>query len=503
MSPPRKDERSCFRRHRCIILLIIFLVIAAAVAVPLVLLKPWHKNNKNNPITGSGRAKPNLITPGTTITPSTDNSAQPNSYTPPLNQPLDYANGTVKMRGVNLGGWLVLEPFITPSLFDPYVKDGIVDEWTLCEHLGPDASRKLLEDHYASWVTEDTFVQIKKLGLNHVRVPIGFWAMGNLVQGEPYVANVSWNYLLRAIEWARKHGIRVMVELHGAPGSQNGWNHSGRVGQIRWVNGTDGALNAERTLPYLRQMATFFSNPAYTHVSPVMGMLNEPAGFLIGGEAVVNWYKQAVAAVRQATGPGKGPWAVLHDGFLSIDAFGGFKAQTDRLMMDSHLYIMFTDGLMSLNQTAQLKFACQSWGTLVTTSTKTFGPTMVGEFSVAVNDCATYLNGVNVGARWDGTFATSTYRHSPDSTCDGKNDALTYTDEYKTFLKQFFLAQIEAYEQGAGWFYWNFKTETNPLWSYFDGVEGGWLPEDANRGPGYCASMGYSVNLPQVVDESG
>jgi glucan 1,3-beta-glucosidase len=163
---------------------------------------------------------------------------------------------------------------------------------------------------------------------------------------------------------------------------------------------------------------------------------------------------------------------------------------------------MFTEELMSLNQTAQLKFVCQSWGSLIATSIKAFGPTMVGEFSVAVNDCSAYLNGINAGARWDGNFGNKTYRHSPDSTCDGKNDASTYSYEYKAFLKQLFLAQLEAYEQGAGWFYWNFKTETNPLWSYFDGVEGGWLPEDANnRGPGYCTSIGYPVNLRQVVDQ--
>jgi len=122
---------------------------------------------------------------------------------------------------------------------------------------------------------------------------------------------------------------------------------------------------------------------------------------------------------------------------------------------------------------------------------------MAGEFSVAVNDCATYLNGVGVGSRWDGTFPSSTYRHSPNSTCVGTSDISTYTAEYKTFMKQFFLAQIEAFEQGAGWFYWNFKTESSPLWSYFDGVDNGWIPEDINnRGPGFCASMGYPLDLP-------
>jgi glucan 1,3-beta-glucosidase len=44
-----------------------------------------------------------------------DDSQQANANVPPLNQPFAY--GSMKIRGVNLGGWLSIEPFITPSLF--------------------------------------------------------------------------------------------------------------------------------------------------------------------------------------------------------------------------------------------------------------------------------------------------------------------------------------------------------------------------------------------------
>jgi len=158
---------------------------------------------------------------------------------------------------------------------------------------------------------------------------------------------------------------------------------------------------------------------------------------------------------------------------------------------------MFDDNLMRMNTTTQLKFACETWGSDITTSTAEFGPTMVGEFSVAVNDCATYLNGIGSGNRWEGTWNGAPPK-MPGANCASENNAATYTPEYKLFLKNFFLAQAEAYEQGSGWTYWNFKTETNPLWSYFDGVDGGWLPKDANnRGPSFCASNGYSLNKPK------
>lgn len=59
---------------------------------------------------------------------------------------------------VNLGGWLVLEPFITPALYEPYMNatTPAVDEWTLCTNLAADASSggvaKVIENHYNTFV---------------------------------------------------------------------------------------------------------------------------------------------------------------------------------------------------------------------------------------------------------------------------------------------------------------------------------------------------------------
>ncbi|KAG9320018.1 hypothetical protein KVV02_002070 [Mortierella alpina] len=307
----RQDTCSCLRRYQWKISLMALVIIAAAVAVSLVVVKPW--NNKNNH--------------------STNDTAKVNAYTTALNEPFDYQNGTVKIRGVNLGGWLVLESFITPSLFNPYIAKGVVDEWTLCQHLGLPAATALLDNHYNTWVTEDTFIRIRDLGLNHVRILIRFWATGNLVAGEPYVPNL--------------------------------------------------------TLPYPQQMSTFFASPDHAHVNPFVGLLNEPIANLIGGDKVKARYTQAFAVVRAAGGGA-----------------------------DTQNYVMFDDSLKRMNRTAQLAFACQTWGSDLTTSTKAFGLTMVGDH------------------------------------------------------------------------------KSMPLWSYFDGVDNGWIPKDANnRGPSFCAANGYPVNV--------
>ena len=58
-----------------------------------------------------------------------DDSTKANDNVPALNETWEY--GKMPIRGVNVGGWLNLEPFITPSYFSQYgSKDNVVDEWT-------------------------------------------------------------------------------------------------------------------------------------------------------------------------------------------------------------------------------------------------------------------------------------------------------------------------------------------------------------------------------------
>jgi len=61
--------------------------------------------------------------------------------------------------GTNIGGWMVLEPWITPSLFYRFLgkthEEGVgMDSYTLCEALGPKEGNKLMKAHWDSWYTE-------------------------------------------------------------------------------------------------------------------------------------------------------------------------------------------------------------------------------------------------------------------------------------------------------------------------------------------------------------
>jgi len=56
-------------------------------------------------------------------------------------------------------------------------------------------------------------LEIASVGLNHVRIPIGYWAL-NPVDGDPYVQG-QLAILDNAIGWAKEAGLKVMLDLHG------------------------------------------------------------------------------------------------------------------------------------------------------------------------------------------------------------------------------------------------------------------------------------------------
>ena len=66
------------------------------------------------------------------------------------------------------------------------------------------------------------------------------------------------------------------------PGSQNGYNHSSKLGTINFLNGVMGIANAQRTLNYIRTLAEFISQPQYRDVIPMFSILNEPYAATIG-----------------------------------------------------------------------------------------------------------------------------------------------------------------------------------------------------------------------------
>ncbi|CRG90233.1 glucan 1,3-beta-glucosidase [Talaromyces islandicus] len=380
--------------------------------------------------------------------------AAPSIHVEPRSLSFDYS--TQKVRGVNLGGWLVLEPWITPSLFE---KGGpaAVDEYTLTQCLGKDAAYSLLSQHWNSFITAGDFQQISAAGMNHVRIPVGYWAVAPLPD-DPYVSG-QLEILDQAIDWARAANLKVIVDLHGAPGSQNGFDNSGRRGSIGWDKDP---ANVKATLDAIQALIERYA--PHTDVVTAVEALNEP--MTVMGDAGVNlntlkqYYYDTWGRLREVN---QDTVLVLHDGFQDIDSFNGFMGPGSgvwNIMMDTHHYEVFDDGLLSGNIDQHVQNACNFGKSKVSTTDKW---TIVGEWTGAMTDCAKYLNGRGVGARWDGSHGSgSTYHGS----CDGysQGEVTDLPDNVRSDIRRFTEAQLDAYELKTGWVYWTWTTESAPEW---------------------------------------
>lgn len=289
-----------------------------------------------------------------------DDSTRPNEHVPPLNEPFPY--GERPFRGVNLGGWLSIEPFITPSLFDQYsLSDGVIDEWTLSKTLGASAASRI-EKHYAKFINEKDFAEIRDAGMDHVRIQYSYWAI-KTYDGDPYVPKIAWRYLLRAIEYCRKYGLRVKLDFHGIPGSQNGWNHSGRQGIIRWINSTEGELNRKRSMEIHDQVSRFFAQDRYKNILTIYGLVNEPLMLQLPIKDVLEWSR---AATKMIQDNGIKAYVAIHDGFLNLQKWDKMlQDRPPRMILDTHQYTTFNVDLLALNHTAKVNEICDSWYNMI------------------------------------------------------------------------------------------------------------------------------------------
>lgn len=143
-----------------------------------------------------------------------------------------------KMVGVSIGNWLVLERWLDENWFTSQVGSGPVwDEWGFIETLGNDKALSALQNHWNSWISESDFDTMKSVGINTVRIPVGYWAFVDAAQGEPYLAKSGQtDQLQKVLGWLYDRGMYAFIDLHGMPGSQNGDQSSGHNGTINWFN---------------------------------------------------------------------------------------------------------------------------------------------------------------------------------------------------------------------------------------------------------------------------
>src|SRR5690242_20032492 len=114
------------------------------------------------------------------------------------------------LRGVNLGGWLVVEKWITPSLFKG---TSATNEFDLSKTV---QGRERIKRHHRSFITKKDLVWLKQQGIEILRVPIGYWTLGGDDRYVEAVDRLDW-----LVDTSLSLGLKLLLDLHAAPASQN------------------------------------------------------------------------------------------------------------------------------------------------------------------------------------------------------------------------------------------------------------------------------------------
>ncbi|GMV94735.1 MAG: hypothetical protein AMXMBFR82_45130 [Candidatus Hydrogenedentota bacterium] len=110
-----------------------------------------------------------------------------------------------------------------PSVFAAHEMDEL-----LRERFGDFGAGRLWNAYHDAWITEADFQLAKAVGFNFIRVP--FWYRWFESDDAPYqYHDYGFRYLDKAVEWAAKHDLYVMLDFHGAVGGQSPWDHTGEL----------------------------------------------------------------------------------------------------------------------------------------------------------------------------------------------------------------------------------------------------------------------------------
>lgn len=414
--------------------------------------------------------------------------AAPSKRSIPLTE--QFTSDDFQYYGVALGSWLVIEPFINPSLFLTFnetsgnASDIPVDEYHYTKQLGKAEAYNRLSKHWDTWINETDFQEMKDYGINMVRIPVGYWAF-DLLEDDPYVQGQE-EYLDKAIEWAHKYDIKVWVDLHGVPGSQNGFDNSGlRLDVPSWFNKTENIDLTQSVLHYLfEKYGGAEMNEKYNNTILGVEVVNEP--FATGGLPISNltdYYDFAYEDGRKTQQVNN--TIIYHDAFENIGYWDYYrnstgdasdpKLQNYNILIDHHHYEIFDISQSNVTIADHIESVVNYADAIANES----HPAVVGEWTAALTDCSPWLNGVGKGARWDGDKA---FGNDPVGDCSNINNWAAWTDQEKKDIRKFIEIQLDQYtNKMKGFVFWTWKTETALEWSLKTLVELDIFPQPFNN----------------------
>lgn len=334
-----------------------------------------------------------------------------------------------RIRGVNLSGWFIPEPWVTPSLF---AATGASNASELQDALGTARYNERVRQHYETFVSEDDFRRMSLIGLNAVRLPVPWYAFGSQEDNASYISVVD--YIDRAMEWAAKYDMRVLLDLSTVPGGQGDSNASATDSVAEWHSSTNGRHAALTVLEGLAER--YGSSDALLGIelldTPRMrvrtGLFSVSDG--IPSHYLRNFYRDAYELVRAHMGDDK----------LVVFSASGHPSEWRHFMrgeryrnvvMDVHLYHYRDEFAQDITSPRGLSSAILRNKRVLKEAQATGFPVIVGEWSGAA------------------VFASS-----------------SVTPEGRTAYERVFVAnQLASFSTCAGWFFQTWKTEKRiPVW---------------------------------------
>jgi glucan 1,3-beta-glucosidase len=313
-----------------------------------------------------------------------------------------------------------------------------------------------LRAHWNRFITRDDFAWLADVGIDTVRIPLGHW-----IFGAPYPYHEAYgtgphpfveggiDVLDRAFDWASELGLRVMLDLHAAPGCQKGFDNGGIQNVCEWHTREE---YAEHSVDVLRRLAErYCGQPALAAIQ----LLNEPR-WDIPTEYLRQYYVRAHHAIRRHCAIDDVA-IVFHDGFRShrvyIDSMR--SPEFENVVFAVHRYQCFDPNDLALDVPGHLHKAAVTWRIEADDIQRELAlPAIVGEWSLGLD-----IKAVSLGAQSD--------------------SAIDRLDPFQIDLamRGYGAAQLLAFERYFGWFFWSYRTETTPAWCFRECVERGWLPQ--------------------------
>lgn len=176
------------------------------------------------------------------------------------------------LRGISLANWLVPEGYMFG--FDSATSPREIRQ-VFSELVGEEATNAFWSQWREEFVTADDVSDIKRMGLNLIRVPFDYRDFTPEEYPEVWV-DLGFRYIDRVVEWSARNGLFVLLDMHAAPCGQTGSNIDNSYGYQHLF---EDARCVERMGRIWRRIAEHYATS-----TTVIGyeLLNEPMPFVQG-----------------------------------------------------------------------------------------------------------------------------------------------------------------------------------------------------------------------------